>query len=265
MVLPYAFYILSFYLQGIHIVKILASIVVVILLLCGGALWFLAGGSLNELVKAQIESQGKKLTEQTVTVETVDIKMVQGSGSILSIKLPNPTGYSHPNAFTLGEVTLDIDIENTTTDHVVLDAIIIKSPQAFVQLTESGNANIKELMDTIEKNIPKSNSTPEPDTKGNTIDPLISINKLVLAGTALTVDLTALGNKEHVATLPDITLTNVGGTNGTPASQIGGVIAKETLSEIWRQTKQVQKDKLKEKATEKLKEKAKKKLSELFN
>ena len=119
--------------------KILASIVVVILLLCGGALWFLAGGSLNELIKAQIESQGKALTEQTVTVDTVDIQLTKGAGSILGIKLPNPSKYTYPNAFTLGEVTLDINLEATKTDHVVLDAIIINSPKAFVQLTENGD------------------------------------------------------------------------------------------------------------------------------
>ncbi|GHF83618.1 hypothetical protein [Thalassotalea marina] len=245
--------------------KILASIVVVILLLCGGALWFLAGGSLNELIKAQIESQGKALTEQTVTVDTVDIQLTKGAGSILGIKLPNPSKYTYPNAFTLGEVTLDINLEATKTDHVVLDAIIINSPKAFVQLTENGNANIKELMDTIEKNMPKSEKSSETKPQGSSIDPLVTINKLVLADTALTVDLTALGNKEHSATLPNITLTKVGGDAGIPASQVGGVIAKEMLSEIWRQTKKVQKEKIKEKATEELKEKAKKKLSELFN
>lgn len=246
--------------------KILASIVVVVLLLCGGALWFLAGGSLNELVKQQIETQGKTLTEQQVTVNAVDIKAAQGAGSILGISLPNPNSYTYPNAFTLGEVTLDINLEDTSRDHIVLDAVVIKDPKAFVQLTETGGSNIKELLDIIEKNTPKSSQdNSQPTTDSGVAEPNISISKLVLAGTALTVDLSALGNKEHNAALPDITLSNIGGEAGVPVSQVGSVIMKEALSAIWKQTKKVQKDKIKQQATDKLKEKAKKKLSELFN
>ena len=64
--------------------KIIASIIVVLLLLSGGALWFLAGGSLNEYVKSQIETVGTQVTEQAVTVKAVDIKLTSGAGSILA-------------------------------------------------------------------------------------------------------------------------------------------------------------------------------------
>ena len=88
---------------------------------------------------------------------------------------------------------------------------------------------------------------------------------LKLALKSLTVDLSALGNKEHSAVLQDIELTNIGGNKGLPASEIGGVIIKEALAKIWAETKNTQKKQLKKQATDKLKEKAKKKLSELFN
>ncbi|WP_286234772.1 hypothetical protein [Thalassotalea sediminis] len=244
--------------------KVISSIIVIILLLCGGALWFLAGGSLNEYVKAQIESVGQQLTEQKVSVNKVDIQLTKGAGSIFGLTLPNPNKYNYPNAFSLGEITLDIDIESLTSDPIVLDAIVIQKPEAFVEFTKAGGANIKDLIDTIEKNLPKSKQASKPTSDGQP-EPKLTIKKVILAGTALSVDLSALGNKEHQATLQDITLTNIGGSEGLPASQIGSVIVKEALSEIWRHTKQVQKEKIKAKATEKLKEKAKEKLSELFN
>lgn len=245
--------------------KVIASIIVIILLACGGALWFLAGGSLNEFVKAQIESTGLQMTEQKVSVERVDIQLAKGAGSIYGINLPNPNQYKAENAFSLGEITLDINLESLTSAPIILDAIIIQQPEAFVEFTQSGGSNIQDLIDTIEKNLPQSNSTNEESTPSGKPEPKIAIKKVVLAGTALSVDLSALGNKEHKTTLPDITLNNVGGKQGLPASQLGTVIVKDALSEIWRQTKKVQKDKLKEKATEKIKEKAKEKLSELFN
>lgn len=247
--------------------KILASIIVILLLLCGGALWFLAQGSLNDYIKNQIESVGSQVTEQSVTVRAVDIQLAQGAGSILDINLANPKTYNQPVAFSLGEMTLDINLESVTSTPIIIDAIVIKSPKAFVEFTKTGGSNIQDILDAIERNIPKGDSAPA-DTQGNTEEPKIKVTQIILAGTALTIDLSALGNKEHSATLPDITLNNVGGESGLPASQLGSEIIKQALSKIWQQAKATQKKQLTENAKEKLKEKfeekAKKKLSDLF-
>ncbi|MFT6418438.1 MAG: hypothetical protein ACJAUY_000255 [Cognaticolwellia sp.] len=246
----------------IEFVKIIASIIVVLLLLGGGALWFLANGSLNEYIKNQIETVGTQVTEQTVKVRAVDIKLSSGAGSILGVNLANPKSYSQPNAFALDEVTLDINLESLTSTPIIIDAIVIKSPQAFVQFTQTGGSNIQDLLDAIERNTPKAGADAE-DTAGGA-EPKIKVSKIILAGTALTIDLSAFGNKEHSATLPDITLSNVGGDAGLPASQLGSEIVKQALSKIWQQAKETQKKKLTDDAKEKLKEKAKKKLTDLF-
>jgi hypothetical protein len=243
-------------------VKIIASIIVVLLLLCGGALWFLAGGSLNQYVKNQIETVGSQVTEQPVTVKTVDIKLTSGAGSILGINLANPKAYSQPNAFTLEEMTLDINLESLTSSPIVIDAIVIKSPKAFVQFTQTGGSNIQDILDAIERNTPKAEAAVADTASGD--EPKIKVSKIILTGTALTLDLSAFGNKEHNATLPDIILTNVGGDRGLPASQLGSEIIKQALSRIWQQAKATQKKKLTDSAKEKLKEEAKKKLTDLF-
>ncbi len=242
--------------------KIIASIIVVLLLFCGGALWFLAGGSLNEYVKNQIETVGSQVTEQAVTVKVVDIKLTTGAGSILGINLANPKAYSQPNAFALGEMTLDINLASLTSSPIVIDAIMIKSPTAFVQFTQTGGSNIQDILDAIERNTPKADATVNDTTSGN--EPQIKVSKIILTGTALTLDLSAFGNKEHNATLPDIILSNVGGDSGLPASQLGSEIIKQALSRIWQQAKATQKKKLTDSAKEKLKEEAKKKLTDLF-
>ncbi|MGB2741556.1 MAG: hypothetical protein WBC60_13490 [Cognaticolwellia sp.] len=242
--------------------KIIASIVVVLLLLSGGALWFLANGSLNDYIKNQIETVGTQVTEQTVTVKAVDIKLTSGAGSILGINLANPKTYSQPNAFSLGEMTLDINLESLTSSPIIIDAIVIKSPEAFVQFTQTGGSNIQDILDAIERNTPKGD-TSTADTEQGT-EPKVKVSKIVLAGTALTLDLSAFGNKEHSATLPDITLNNIGGDAGLPASQLGSEIVKQALSKIWQQAKATQKKKLMDGAKDKLKEEAKKKLTDLF-
>lgn len=241
--------------------KIIASIIIVLLLLAGGASWFLTSGYLNDFIKEQIETVGTQITEQNVTVKAVDIKITTGAGSILGINVANPKKYTQPNAFSLGEATLDIDLESINSSPIIIDAIIIKSPEAFVEMTKSGGSNIKDILDAIERNAPKSEGQQE-ETASTTDEPKIKVSKIVLAGTALSLDLSAFGNKNHTATLPDITLTNIGGDAGLPASELGSVIAKEALSNIWKQAKKSQKSKLIDDAKEKAKEKLKEKLNE---
>ncbi|MFT5635110.1 MAG: hypothetical protein ACI89T_000541 [Cognaticolwellia sp.] len=252
----------TFYILRIELVKIIASIIVILLLLCGGALWFLANGTLNDYIKNQIETVGTQVTEQAVTVKAVDIKLTSGAGSILGVNLANPKAYSQPNAFALEEVTLDINLESLTSSPIIIDAIVIKSPQAFVQFTQTGGSNIQDILEAIERNSPKDDASAADTTSGN--EPRIKVSKIILAGTALTLDFSAFGNKEHNATLADITLSNVGGDAGLPASQLGGEIVKQALSKVWQKAKATQKKKLTDSATEKLKEKAKKKLTDLF-
>ena len=186
----------------------LATLAITILLICGGALWFLASGSLNEFIKEQIQIIGHETTKQKVLVGNVDIQLKKGSGTITDIVLYNPAGYSYPHVFSLGKVGLDINIESLTKEPIVIDEIIIEKPQAFVEFNKKGGSNIKELLDIIKENTTKS--TEEPSTS-NKEQPKIRIEKLILSGVALSINLTELGNKEHHVTLKDINLTNIGG------------------------------------------------------
>ena len=127
-------------------------------------------------------------------------------------------------------------------------------------MTQSGGSNIKDILDAIERNAPKSDDKKE-ETTSTADEPKIKVSKIVLAGTALSLDLSAFGNKNHTATLPDITLTNIGGDAGLPASQLGSEIVKQALSKIWKQAKATQKKKLMDSAKAKAKEKLKEKLS----
>jgi hypothetical protein len=245
-------------------VKILASIVIVVLLLCGGALWWLAGGSLNEFVKNQIQSIGTEVTGQSVTVDTVDIKLTKGAGSILGLNLANPSQYKAANAFTLGEVTLDISLKSLTSSPIVIDAIVIKDPKFFAELTSEGSSNIQDLIATLDSKSSGEATAPSSEQASSGEETMLSVSKIVLEGTELTVDLSALGNKAHQAVIPSIHLRGVGGEKGLPASQLGTVIAKQALSEMWSEAKKVQKEKLMDEAKQSITEKVQKKLTDIF-
>ena len=245
--------------------KKLIIFTVLILAIGGGAFMFLSSDKLNELIAEQIEIQGKTFTEQLVTVEKVDVQLFNGAGTINGLILNNPSGFTTTPLFALNEITLDINIESLAGVRdgkpIVIDAIVIDKPEALVEFNESGGSNIQVILDAINKNIPKSSAGSEANAS-QTDTPKIRLKKFVLAGVALRVDLTKLGNTTHKKTLPDINLSNIGGTDGLPANELGGVMIKKALSAIWKEAKNSQKDIIKDEVKEKAKEKLKEKFGD---
>jgi hypothetical protein len=244
--------------------KKLMIFIAVILAIGGSAFWFLTSDKLNIIIAEQIELQGKKFTEQLVTVKKVDMQLLSGAGTINGLILNNPQGYTATPLFALNEITLDINIESLggvrEGKPIVIDAIVIDKPEALVEFNETGGSNIQVILDAINKNIPQSSASNE-TSASQTNSPRIRVKKFVLAGVALRVDLTKLGNTTHKKTLPDINLFNIGGEDGLPANELGGVMIKKALSAIWKEAKNSQKDVVKDQVKDKAKEKA----NELFD
>jgi hypothetical protein len=244
--------------------KKLMIFIAVILAIGGSAFWFLTSDKLNIIIAEQIELQGKKFTEQLVTVKKVDMQLFSGAGTINGLILNNPQGYTATPLFALNEITLDINIESLggvrEGKPIVIDAIVIDKPEALVEFNETGGSNIQVILDAINKNIPQSSASNE-TSASQTNSPRIRVKKFVLAGVALRVDLTKLGNTTHKKTLPDINLFNIGGEDGLPANELGGVMIKKALSAIWKEAKNSQKDVVKDQVKDKAKEKA----NELFD
>ncbi len=235
--------------------------IVIIALLVGGSFLFLTGGALNDLIKAKIEEVGLQVTEQAVSVKSVDVKIFEGAGTINELVIPNPKKYHANSAFSLNEITLDINLESLTTDLIIIDKIIIDKPEAVVEFTKNGGSNIKDLLDAINKNMPASGEEKKApsSTTSDQAEPIIRVDEFILAGVTLTIDLTELskelGNEAHKSTLADIHLTNIGGKNGMPASQLGAELIKQALNSIWKQAKKEQKEQLKNKIENKVKDK----------
>ena len=230
----------------------LAIFAITLLLICGAALWLLAPNAFNDFIKQQIETIGSKTTGQSVKVNNVDFKLTQGMAAINGLSISNPKEYKQPYAFTLGNIALDVDIASLTKEPIVIENFTINDAKAFVELTQSGHANIKDILDNITKNIPKSTQQKQAQE-----EPKVRVDKLVLAGIGLTIDLTQLGAKSYQEELPKIDLGNVGGKTGMPVSQLGKEIGKKIINAIWQQAKVIQQKKLRAEIEKKAKAKAK--------
>ena len=100
---------------------ILAVLVILVLAVAGGVYYITS--NLDHLVKAAIEKYGSQATHTAVKVDNVLIKLTEGSATINGVTVRNPAGFSLPNAFSLGQIATDIDIDKTNKDLVAIELI----------------------------------------------------------------------------------------------------------------------------------------------
>jgi hypothetical protein len=210
--------------------KLIIGVVVVAAIAVVVAIFYLAS-NLNSLVAAAIEKNGSDVTDTSVKVSGVEISLREGRGSIEDLQVANPEGFESSDAFSLGDITVDLDLGSVREDPIVIDEVRIEAPVIFVELTEKGASNIDALRKSIQAHTGGSGGSSSGGDEKN-----IRIKKFVFEKGRIEVDASALDIKERTLELPEINLNDVGGPNGAPPDQVAKLIftavAKKVGSEI---------------------------------
>ena len=199
-----------------------------ILVVAVGVWWVL--GSLDSIIKEQIEVVGSELTGVPVTVDEVKFDLGNGVGQISGLVIGNPEGYQSPNAFQMNHLSIGIDIKSLiSAKPIVLTEIIIDSPEVNLEVNGK-SSNLSDISNSIEKN---SGTAEEKSTQKEGGEPLlIAIQRLSIKGVKLIV----LEEGESTSqTLPAIDLENVGGEEGETAAGVAGTIVSSLIVEILKQ------------------------------
>lgn len=213
--------------------KLLIIVAVVVVLIAVGA--FLLLSNLDSLVAKAIESNGSEVTGTRVHVSGVDIALREGRGTIEGISVANPDGYHAPHAFTLDDITLDLDLKSLRDEPIVIDEIRIKAPVVYAEFAEDGSLNINELKKRVEEFTEgdggKDEGPGEPSKR-------IRIMRFVFEKGHIEVDASALGLEKRTVELPEIDLSDVGGSGGTTpdgiAKAVLGPVARRSAAEVAR-------------------------------
>jgi len=199
--------------------KLLIAGVVVIAVIAVVA--FILLSNLGSLVAKAIEKQGSEVTQTSVSVSGVDISLRDGRGSIKGLQVASPDGFEARTAFSLGDITLDIDIESVRQDPVVIDEIRIRAPVVNAEITKTGASNVEELRKRVQAYTAGKAGESGESTKGTK---RIRIERFVFEQGRVEVDASALGLEKRTIALPEIRLDDVGGTNGAPPDEIARII-----------------------------------------
>jgi hypothetical protein len=210
--------------------KILIVIAVVVAVIAVGvALLF---HNLNSIVAKLIEKDGTKVTQTSVRVSGVNIALRDARASIKGLSVANPGGFNAPDAFTLADITVGIDLQSVRENPIVIDEVSVQAPVVYAEVTKTGASNIEELRKRIEASTAGTASKGE---KGREAKRIL-IKQFVLEKGRIEVDASALGVQKQTITLPEMRLTDVGGSGGATPEEVAKVIftavAQKAGSEI---------------------------------
>jgi hypothetical protein len=207
--------------------KILIGIGILLVLVLIGLL--AVGYFLGDIVKAGMETIGPKVTQTTLTVGSVQVGILTGSGGVKDLVLGNPDEYKAkaPNAVSVGKAAVSVAPFSVLSDKIVIKSVEVRSPEiTFEGNPLTKNNNLQKIMDNVSAFTGGATAKPV-EINAPAKGPAKPAKKLEVDDFLIT------GAKVHfngaTLPLPDIHLTNLGtGPDGITA----GDLVQKVLSEV---------------------------------
>lgn len=191
--------------------KVFAGLVIVIVLIAGGAFYLLS--NLDEIVRTAIETYGTEAIGSQVSVGSVEISLSEGLAIISDFTIANPEGFSNRNLLSFSELAVDLDMANISQDLVGISRITTRDP--FVSYER---ANGTSNLDVISARL-SSGSPQEPESAGAESQMLLQVDSVTIDNIQASVSDARLQRSVDV-TLGDIQLANLAGTPAEITQQI---------------------------------------------
>lgn len=212
--------------------KKVLGVILVLLVLAGGAAWYFTTFKLDGMIKQGIEQAGADALGTRVSVGAVETNLREGSLSISNITVANPPGYNNENAFSLNNIEAALNYENFD-----IKRVIINEPEIIVE-ERNGETNISELMEGLQG----ASSEPDPAADGKE-PPVLVIHHFRMEESRAAFESASLDRYTDL----EVDAVELNNLKGTP-DEIAKAIATEVLGEI---TKEAAVELLKAKASEK--------------
>ena len=237
---------------------VIISVIVILVLIGTGIILLMT--NLNMLVKMAIEKAGSKVVQTAVRVDHVNIRLKEASAGIAGLTVANPRGFETEHAFSLGQISVDIDASTVTEDELRIDKILVDAMEIFTEVNEENKNNLNEIKKNL---LTEDGAAPSgTGTKKETKEKTIFIRRFVFSQGALHAKVVPMDKEYHIR-MPSMVLRNVRGTPDQIARQVLSRITNTALREVKRKGIGEAKEELGKKAKSELESQKKKVLNPL--
>ncbi len=227
--------------------KIIICITLALVLIIAGTVGYVLT-NLDSIVKTAIEKYGSQAMKTAVRVSSVKIKLKNGEGAILGLKVANPPGFSSPSIITLDDISARIEVNSVTSTPIVIDTILISGPEVFYEMKEDGTTNVDVLKKNLAPSGPSAEEQPQKSPKGKEIR--LRIGKLVFEKGMVHVRVAKLADKPYTVELPRLELTDIGKRGGATPAEIARITAAALAEETAKAVARTQGERLLRKGAE---------------
>ena len=123
--------------------KLLIALVLLIVLAVGATFLYL-----DSIVTSGIEVVGSEVLDTEVTVASVSISPLNGTGTISGLEIRNPEGFDAEYIFQLEQVEVNLNTSSLFSDVIEIDSVVITQPQITYE-TRITTDNVRALMENI--------------------------------------------------------------------------------------------------------------------
>ena len=210
------------------IVRLLIALVVVVILAVLAVRLFL-----DRAIKSGVETFGPKLTKVDIKLQSVNLSLLSGSGTIKGLVVGNPEGYKTPSAMNIGVASLSLKPGSLLSDKVLVKSIIVRGPEITFE-TDLRHNNLSKILENVQQATgggAKEPATPQGPGQPDGAKPArkLQVDDFVISGGKIHVSATVLGGQSATVPLPDIHLQNLGtGPEGITSAEL----ARKIMAEI---------------------------------
>jgi len=181
------------------------------------------GFCLGGIVKTGMETVGPRLTQTTLTVDSVNVSLT-GSAGVNSLVLGNPAGFQTPSAIRVGKAAVSLVPMSIISDKIVIRSIEVRAPEITFEGNPFGDNNLKKIMDNVTAfagGTAKADTNAPAKTTSSGAAKKIEVDDFLIVGAKVHVSLTGMGGKQLDLVLPEIHLTDLGkGPDGITAADL---------------------------------------------
>jgi len=200
------------------------------------AIIVLAVLNLGTLIKTATEEYGPAMTKTAVKLDSADISILSGSGSLSGFLLGNPKGFTMPSAIECDTIRVKVDKGSLTSDTIIIDEIYIDAPViSYEQKGKTDNFqtilnNINQAITSDQKATKNTEASDESGSEKN-----IQINNFIVKNGTINLGgslMKIFGEGGMGIDLPDIHLKDIGKESKTSPAEAFSIVLKEMTGDI---------------------------------
>ena len=238
----------------------LFKVLIVTVLMIAAALFYLAN-NINGVVKDAVVKAGSEALKTPVTLEAVDIQLLEGRVQLSGLVIANMAGFKAPSLLEMKTVVIDLDVSSLLDNLVNVQQMTIDGARVTAE-QKGATTNVQVLLNNLDAGTSPQTQSPE-QTDGDSpanVDLLIKVGQLNFLNSSTTLISDQWGERD--VQIPAIKLSHIGGESGVPAEALAHAIAKPLLKQLNGALKDRLQQLLEDKAKAELKAKVGAKLKE---